>query len=160
MPRGIPNRTIDSPDFAITEERTLDFSTVRQASMRGLSVEVVSEREWRDQEEMAKFMAEPLKILIHETNDKNAPPFVEVAVNGEYACFPRNVPIANVPRYFVERLARSISRTVRTHETRDPRADEGYSYGITSGQDYTFSVLEDPNPRGRQWLNRVIKESR
>ena len=163
MPRGIPNSRTEtmSTDFVTNEmDGAIDFETLRLNGLRAAQhIEPVTEREFKDVEDIAAFMNDPLSIIVHDTNDKNAPPYVEVAVNGEYVCLPRNRPVRNIPRRFVERLARSMSHSIRTSLHPDHNRDDGYQVIRRSAHDYAFSVLEDPSPRGRQWLQRVTRES-
>lgn len=137
----------------------VDFAQAAAVNlMVGGHIERVTEREWRDSEEAVRFMNEPLTIHIHTTQDKNAPPAVMAGVNGKQVWFRRGVDYKNVPRCFVEALARSQSATYRTQQVRDPNEDEQMKTMRTTSMDYPFSVLHDPNPKGKRWLERVMRE--
>lgn len=137
----------------------VDFSQAASVNLvAGGQIEPITEREWKDQAEAIAFMQERLTITIHTTNDKNAPPAAYAGVNGQGVWFRRGTTYKNVPRCFVESLARSQSATYRTQQVRDPNADEQMQTMRTSSMDYPFAVLHDPNPKGKRWLERVMRE--
>lgn len=150
----------ESSDFTNTElDGTIDFSAL---PVGGLTVQPVTEREFKNTPEgnlaYEKFMAEPIVIKIHSTADKNEPPGAEVALNGVKVYIPREKPV-RLPRAFVEILARSQVRAYSQQRNPDPNADEGMFTKRHVGASYPFNVIEDKNPRGRAWLQRVVHES-
>lgn len=150
-------RTVQSEDYRSTElDGVVDFAMLRTGGP--LRVDPVGEREFKDIAEYEKFMAEQVVIRIHSTPDKNEPPAAFIGENGAGVWIPRNVKV-RLPRSYVETLARSQSRSYRTDRNPDPNADEGMVTKTTSGACYPFEVLQDPNPRGRAWLQRVTHES-
>lgn len=120
------------------------------------AIEVVSEREVA-QDQMEAFMRELLVIELHDTTDKNAPIGAEVGVNGQKVFIPRCKKI-RIPRAFVENLARSQPIGWRTENVRDPSAEIGTVPRRSKGASFAFTVHHDPNPVGRRWLERVIRE--
>jgi hypothetical protein len=124
----------------------------------GAKIETITEREWKTAEEAEAFYNERLDIEVHQTNDKNAPLFAEAGVNGHMVWFPRNTRINGVPRKFVEAMARSQDVTYRTQQVSNPSADDQMKTMRSRASCYGFSVLRDPNPRGRVWLERVMRE--
>ena len=161
MPRGVPNhREIHSPDFIDhSEDGVLDFDTIRVSGLPGGDIQMMSEREFKDGIEYEAFMAEQLIVTIHTSSDKNAPKAVFVGVNGEGGWLPRG-PKVRLARRFVERLARSQATSFRTQQNNDMNRDEAMDTMRSTAQDYSFSVLKDPNPKGEGWLRRVSAESR
>lgn len=155
------SREIHSPDYVDhSNDGAMDFSEVASYNTlsRGGHIEPITEREWKTAEEAMAFMEEPLTIEIHVSSDKNAPPAVPAGVQGKLVWFLRGTKIRNVPRKYVEVLARSQSTAYKTQQVRDPNADEQMQTLRSTSQDYSFSVLHDPNPKGRQWLERVTRE--
>jgi len=145
----------ESQDLMSAElDGVLDFMTIRTGQPQ---IEPEKAREWKDLAEAESFMNEPLVIQIHTTNDKNAPPSVYVGLNGEGGWLPRGLKI-RLKRKFVERLAQSQSASFQTKSNPDPHADEGTNVLRSSGQEYPFEVLQDPNPKGRAWLARVTRQ--
>lgn len=158
MPRGIPNvtRETESTDFVPHAGREpLDWTMLRTGVPQ---VQIVGEREFETTAETEAFMEELVVIQVHKSTDKNAVPQVPVGINGDKIWIPRGVPV-RLPRKFVEVLARSQEATFSTDDNPDPNADEGKMIRRTNGQVYPFSVIQDRNPRGRAWLERVTREA-
>lgn len=150
-------RQTHATDLADTgEDDVTDYMNLRIFTEK--SVEVVTDREFTDTIEMTKFMADNLVIEIHPSTDKNAPTSVRVGVNGEEVWLPRGQKI-RIPRRFVERLARSQVRQYKTVRNPDQEADFANLTKMSTAMDYGFSVVKEPNAKGRQWLERVIRES-
>jgi hypothetical protein len=155
---------VDFADGGVTDigDISLDDGVEDYSKFRVMTdnqVEVITEREFKETQEVMQFMQDLLVIEIHRSSDQNAPTHALVGVNGEQVWLPRGRKL-RVPRYFVERLARSRPRDYKTEDNPDPRADIAKRTTRQTGMDYPFNVLQDPNPRGRVWLERVIKESR
>lgn len=153
-------RPIENTDYENPELRGLiDFSALPTG---GYSVQPVTEREFANDKEgqaaYEAFMREPIVLKIHSTTDKNEPLVADVALNGVKCPMPREKPI-KVPRAFVEVLARSQNRAYEQERVPDPDAAEGYKTRRTTGVQFPFSVLHDPSPKGRAWLQRITHES-
>lgn len=121
------------------------------------SGEIVDVQVSEGQIEYEAFMHEPIVIRIHETKDKNEPPLVFVAVNGDGRWLPRDKNV-RIPRKLVERLAQAQEMTFVTKDESDPSAEVMKRTVRRNAASYSFSVLHDPNPRGRRWLQRVTRE--
>ena len=146
---------VHSPDIVSHEmDGVLPFEMLRQGFQQ---VEQVSTREWKDLAEAEAFMNEMLVIEVHTSTDKNAPLSVPVGINGVWANIPRGRKV-QLPRSFVEKLAQSQVRTLRTETNPDRYAEEGHVVRSVNGQEFPFTVHQDRNPKGRQWLERVIRE--
>lgn len=104
------------------------------------------------------FNEEILTILLHRGREKNAPTHEMVGVNGQIIWIPVDTP-TKVPRKFVESLARAQPVNINTRSGESSGDDLAFNhierslYSLAS-----FSVLEDKNPRGREWLTRVMRE--
>ena len=158
MARGAQNRELHSPDFTDHEDDgAVDFAHCTQGVMLG-EITPVGAREFQTAAEMEAFLAEPMTISIHTSSDKNAPQAVFVGVNGQQVWFRRGSRVKNVPRRIVEVMARSQSTRYKTQQARNPNDDEQMQTLRTTSEDYGFSVISDPNPKGRQWLERVSRE--
>ena len=106
--------------------------------------------------EMEAFMAEPVTVMIHDSNDANDVDLVSVQVNGIIQYFQRGTP-QTVKRYFVERLARA-KRTTFSQDL-DERLGEAMNHlKPRHALKYPFSVIEDKNPRGSAWLRQILAE--
>lgn len=128
--------------------------------MTQLLVQRVTEdqfREFKTEAEYAVFMKNPIVIRIHETRDKNEPPLVFMGVNGSQRWVPRNKNV-RMQRYFIERLAQAQEMAFKTDLNADTTVDNAMITTRRKAASYTFSVLHDPHPVGRRWLERVTRE--
>lgn len=103
------------------------------------------------------FMNELVTILIHSSTDENQPPQVLVNVNGTNQPIIRGYP-TKIKRKYVEVLAR-MKETRYNQVTRNPSAPDQVDMVARHGLVYPFDLVEDPNPKGRGWLNNVLAEA-
>lgn len=107
------------------------------------------------------FNEEPVIIQLHESTDPNAEKLVYVAINGEGAAggvngyLPRGVPVT-VKRKFVENLCHARPVAYESVERMNQRGEREVIYPKTSALKYPFSVISDPNPKGAQWLSKLL----
>lgn len=146
----------DTMDFA-PDNDVLDMMSGNLDMLLAQLNSPINEREFKDMVEYETFMHDPLVIRIHETTDKNAPPLVGSGVNGDYRWFPRGVKI-RVQRKFVEVLARSHERSLKTIENPDKSVEDGMITRRSQAQPYGLQVLHDPHPKGNVWLERVTRQ--
>lgn len=147
-------KEIHSTDYLDTYEEALDFVTI-QAGAR--PIEAITEREFKDRIEFEKFMQDVLVIKVHSTGDPNEPPSAFVGSNGRKGWIPRDVPI-KIRREFVGSLAQGQLTIWRTEKVADPEAPEGTRARKKTAAAYPFDVLVDPHPRGRAWLERMMRQ--
>lgn len=104
------------------------------------------------------FNEEWLTILIHRAASENPPTAYSAGVNGQILWFPVDTPV-RAKRKFVEVLARSQPMRVTTESGEDP--SDQLTFNRTNrrlSSSVSFTVLEDKNPKGREWLARVMRE--
>lgn len=106
---------------------------------------------------MEQFMREPVTVMVHETNEENPAPFFEVSVNGRREVFYRGKP-KTVARMFVEGLARAKPVKFRNEEYTQQDGVRAVRWPTTTGLRYPFSVIEDKNPMGPNWLKSVLAQ--
>lgn len=114
------------------------------------------------------FMEEPVTIRIEENSKSDFPEtHVPVAVNGVEAevfqngrwvrigWLPINVPLTTKRKY-VEVLARSKPDNVRTQH--DDATVERPRNTVTrrTSSAYPLSIIKDDNPKGHEWLSRIM----
>jgi hypothetical protein len=123
-------------------------------------------------EELA-FNEEPITIHIHHSSERNAPPCTDlVANNGRWAemlvgtteasskwvavgYLPRGRNIVTKRKYAME-LARSKQDNVTTQiMERNGEDPQNLVKRVTSAK-FPFSVIEDKNPRGAEWLRIML----
>ena len=138
---------------------------------RGESIEPI-DKPLDDDYTVALLMAEdPITIQIEPGMEENAPRVVDCWVNGKGAevldpitnkwleinCLPIGGPITTKRKY-VEVLARSKLDNVQT-KTGDMRQEHPENRIVrNTSRKAVFSVLHDPNPKGREWLIRLMSE--
>lgn len=159
------NNEVHAPDFVDqAQDGEVDFDTAHIATLQGAVAlsDPGAEREWGKAGDLAAaeaFMAERLTIEVHTSTDPNASPLAPVGVNGRLVWFQRGRRYKNVPRAYVEILARSQSRRFqKSEQVANPMADVQMITRRVTSHDYPFSVQYDPNPKGKAWLERVIRE--
>lgn len=126
----------------------------------GVHIETVAESDLERVAREDKFMNEIVKIRIGTTTDPNARPFVTVCVNGpeNRVQLPRGY-VCGIKRMFVEVLAR-MWETAYTQAARNSFDPESGNEVIgRQSQAYPFEVVEDKNPLGRPWLERILAEA-
>jgi len=115
------------------------------------------------------FNEEPVTVRFSSGNDRNAPKFVDCAVMGigmEALVFGRWVPVFQIPvnqnvtikRKYVEVFAR-CKHTYVTAKSHGPTRDGSQPINETTPTTdlkHPFSVIEDKNPRGHEWLTRIL----
>lgn len=103
------------------------------------------------------FANEILTIQIHESDKEGALDIINPSVNGTNMPMLRGKPI-EVKRKYVEALARSRS-TSYTQRMPGQMEDQSKIRMVDrTVMTYPFSVLHDPNPRGRDWLVEIMNQ--
>ena len=107
---------------------------------------------------MLAFMAEDVTVEIHDVADEHAEQGFVIAVNGMNESFRRG-QIKTVKRYFIEGLARARKTGYRNVQQLNPHTGiKEYVYPAMTGLRYPFSVTDDRNPRGRDWLKHTLRQ--
>lgn len=114
------------------------------------------------------FMEEPVMIRIEENSSSDFPEtHVPVQVNGRGAEVLNNgkwmeitwLPIGvamTIKRKFVEVLARSKSDAIRTQHEDATVERPTNKINRRTKANYPLSILQDNNPRGHEWLSRIM----
>lgn len=164
-PTGRPRREVHTGDMPLAQKADIDLSLDAQI-IHGEGLPNLT----HEQELVADlaFMEEPVTIMIAENSGSKFPEtHVAVQVNGKSAevlhdgkwiaigWFPMNQRLTTKRKY-VEVLARARPESVqnihedatverpRNHLQRTPRAA------------YPMSIIRDDNPRGHEWLSRIM----
>jgi hypothetical protein len=113
-----------------------------------------------DQEKLAmlKFMEDAITVHIHSTTNKEDEQIFEFFNNGRREVFRRNEQ-KTVKRYFVDMLARAKTTTYTQDTITDAQGVKQIKNIPSTGLRYPFSVVNDPHPRGREWLTSVLAEA-
>jgi hypothetical protein len=108
-----------------------------------------------------KFNEEMVTIYLHRGREKFAPQIIDVYCNGE----PHWIPVEReykLKRKFVEILARSQPIDVRTESHMMENSQEASTVNRihrSVSANYSFSVRHDPNPKGNDWLMKIMREA-
>jgi hypothetical protein len=103
------------------------------------------------------FMNETIEIVISESDNPNAENPVPVSVNGRGGFIFRGEQTL-VRRCYVERLARAKTDNFKQNLNEvDP--EKFNILKMMRGLKYPFTVTQDKNPRGRDWLIKVLREA-
>ena len=103
------------------------------------------------------FMEEKITIRLERTSEKNAPAFIDVGVNGRTEWLEKGKPIT-IARKYVDVLARCKSDYI---ETIAPNAESGEivnRLARNTTAKHPFTVVQDTNPRGYDWLTGVLAQ--
>lgn len=162
---------VEAAELPIANPGTAEFTEDNQIKVTGDSYDdtesdIVVHGDTYGLDEKARylaFMEEPVTIMVHESTDPNAEAMVFVAVNGEgpgpakTPWIPRGQAIT-VKRKFVEALARAKGESVKSVEVTNAFGERSIRYPKHSALRYPFSIVEDKNPRGSEWLRKTLAQ--
>lgn len=155
MPRGIPNSRFQDAEVSQTSHIDMPTTGEIESLLKPEEVQVVSAAGLDDYAAELAFMEEKIDVIVHESTDKNAEQVVDVYCNGTPQRFIRG-QVQSVKRKYVQILADARQTSLQTRT-------------VTQGEDvynridrhtalrYPFSVANDPNPKGAQWLKRALQ---
>lgn len=160
MPRA-QKTTYDVPQKA---SQPFDMGTLVQG---GPEIEVIEgDKDFKKLSEDAAFMEEMIDIRFLSTGDINAPKLIEVGVGTAAADgktggkmtrkgFQRN-KVYRVPRFMFEVLAHAKISTLR--QVQDPRNPMEMMQILEHSFSYPFECVNDPNPKGEAWREKVLND--
>jgi hypothetical protein len=147
-------------DGKVGQDSPREISVTGIATIEPAQIEAVPAEALRNTDKLdkLKFMDDPVEIVVMQSSDKNAKPYIELWVNGIRQNVMRGQPIV-VKRKYVETLARM---KLTTFVTQTPIEDgEVRNVAIPStGLVAPFTVIRDPaGDRGRVWLSQILAEA-
>lgn len=104
------------------------------------------------------FNEEVLTIRLERSAEKNPPSLKDFSVNGATEWVPFGQPY-KIKRKFVEVIARSQPYDVQTEVVEEYGRDPMNRVIRTSRTKFPFSVIHDPNPRGFDWLTKLLQSA-
>lgn len=105
------------------------------------------------------FMNEDVVVILNRGREKHAPEFEQFGVNGRLIWIKTGVP-TRIKRSYLEVMARSQPIDIRTQSGEDQGDALTFNrVERTQSAGFSFSVIEDKNPKGHAWLAKVIRES-
>src|ERR1035437_3267819 len=120
-------------------------------------IEKVPEKAFDKAVAQEAFMNEIVLVRLHETTNENDPAHTILSVNGINQPVFRGA-VTPMRRMHLEVLARSWE-TRFTQPARDNSNPEpGNQLMGRSAHSYPFEIIEDKNPLGRAWLEKILHE--
>jgi len=110
----------------------------------------------KEMAEMEKFGNEKLRIRVEQSGVPGDLPVIVVTVNGTNQAIIRGHE-QFVRRKYVESLARSRV-TNYSQSVPDGSKPDVISMNDHTSPTYPFTVLEDPHPRGKEWLLAILAQ--
>ena len=104
------------------------------------------------------FMEEEVVVRLATTADKSQEPIPRFSVNGINQYIQRGKPQA-IKRKFLQEIARSKHESINTPFARDGNGFDTYNLSKQHSLKYPFELIEDKNPRGRPWLEKILAEA-
>lgn len=140
---------VGQPDAVILTDGTLDTG--------GAKIEPVEPRGLNDDymDELA-FMEEDIVINIQESPDENADNPVMVGVNGVFKAIYRGQDTI-IKRKFVDALIVKMTR-ISTPEFINAAGERARKIDQRQALRYPFTLVEDKNPKGIEWMRRRMAD--
>ena len=134
-------------------DRYFEGDEIVQVDMKKLDDDVL-----KGKMDILRFMEELVTVEIHDVSEENADHGFTIWVNGKPETFYRGQS-KTVKRMFVEGLARARKTGYKCVERINPETGiKEYIYPSHTGLRFPFSVLEDRNPKGREWLKQTLRQ--
>lgn len=156
--RPYNRRPIEPMEMQVGQDNPRDMPIDGPAMITDAMIEPVDGFNWKKKAEELAFLEEFVEILVHETTDENAEQIPGFGVNGRWQYFERGVQ-QSVRRKYVERLARCKRTAYTQRRERDSNGDDTMRHYPHTALKYPFSVIIDHNPRGRDWLRKILAEA-
>ena len=154
--RSVDPMEMDGPklgDRQFAEGRPEDDAVIEPANNQS-----VDAPGFKEKMELERFMREKVEIHILPTNEKDAEKIFQIAVNGKKYNFQRGQNYI-VPRFIVEGLLHAKPVTYGNELARRGNGDLYYKYPTSTGLRYPFSVIQDANPKGSEWIRKMMGQA-
>ena len=145
MTRGIKralSETIDGGSVELIEDQSIETPATTEFG--------------REMSEEA-FMNERVKVRLADTTDENAAQHIILSVNGTTQPMFRG-EMQEIKRKYLEVLAR-CKESKFTQRTSNPNEPDRIEMVQRTAFAYPFELVEDKNPKGRAWLEAVMREA-
>lgn len=167
MPRGVYPRKpkapmsnhIDATSEAIEgREREFSVADIAESGPPQIDTAPVDVLK-KDDLDREVFMAQKLKIHLHEPQTEVEPKYCFVGVNGRQMWLERGREY-EIPRAHVAVLAQAKTGRVKQTKMISPDGSQGYVETEVLMLSYPFTVLDDPaGQKGRVWLRDILSRA-
>ncbi len=106
---------------------------------------------------MLRFMEEMVCVVVSESTNDNEQMVFPLSVNGRTIYITRGEPTW-IKRYYVDNLCNAKPADYKIRVVKDADGDVLNRATRSSALAYPFTVVEDRNPRGRDWLRQRLRE--
>lgn len=148
---------VDTNDHQIGQEGVVTMAVQGAPDLKHPAVEIPDGPPSKSKLEELAFMNEVVMVEVHPSADPDEPQYVQLWNGGIIQIIPRGIPTP-VKRKFVEVLARLKPINYRNEEYRDPDGNNSVRWPKKTGMRYPFS-MQDTNPRGADWLRKLLAEA-
>lgn len=139
------------------EARTLKSTGPVDEALTPPIIEPVNRVVSKQKLENLKFNEDIVTIRILGSDSPTDDPFPTVWNDGRKWVFERDVDTP-VARKFVEVLARAKKSAFGLRKVTDNEGVDHYEYPRKNSLRYPFAVIHDPSPKGKQWLDSILRE--
>lgn len=151
-------KPIDTREHKIGQDKApRDLPSTGDARLTPTIIEPVEGPDWETKAETLAFMEETVEVMVAESTDKNDEVIVEVFNGGRAQRFIRGQS-QTVKRKFIEVLARAKQTRYRQESYKAHDGSDAIRNIPVTALRYPFQIMHDPNPKGRDWLKRVLSE--
>ena len=174
MPRGVRKQKTDASNNPVIKTPVVMSSENVQVGQEQLheipATGAVSAEDFKDNFQVVDgqainskaaelaFMEEKVTIRLATTADKTAEPIPCFGVNGVNQYVIRGKPQV-IKRKFLQEIARAKTDNISTPFGRDANGFDTYNIGKQQSLKYPFELIEDKNPLGRPWLEKILAEA-
>lgn len=146
------SREVDSRGTQIQGERPVAIPELgKNIAIETITADVIKADEFA----MEVFMNEIVTVLVHETAVEGELDVISPSVNGVNQPIRRGVETP-VRRKYVEALARAKETKYKQADNHMDPSDRPMI--PKTAPSYPFSLIEDKNPRGRDWLKNILAQ--
>lgn len=159
MNTGKSKNATDAAAMKVGQVQTKEISTEGEARVvKESSIDIIKGDDLGSRVEMDKFMNEELEVLLYQPMNRGEEKVVQLGVNGVNQFIPRGIK-QKVKRKYVEVLARSRNMNVSAEGFKLENGETKNVVRIAGGLQYPFQVIKDPNPKGPEWLGKILAEA-
>lgn len=148
----------ETSDQKIGQDHPREMPSTGPARIEPPQIEMVDKPVTGDKLKLLAFMEEEMTILVHDSTNPTDEPIPYVLNGGQRQAFARGQE-QKVKRKYVEVLARMKRQSFTQERYKDSQGIDAIRNIPHSALVFPFSVIHDPNPRGRDWLKAILAEA-